>query len=707
MPASSAGLWLLSDRGARGVGSVSEGSPQPLGVTRAADGVNVAVHAPDAERIEFCLFSEDGSRETARIALTARTGEVHHAHVSGVALGDRYGLRAHGPWRPEAGLRFNPAKLLVDPYARAIDRAFQHDPLLYDARIFGAMADKADSAGVVPKAIVTAPSNAAPRLTPAPVLAQQVIYELHVRGFSKSNPDVPEPLRGTFAGLGHPASIRHLTALGVTMVELMPVAAWLDERHLPPLGLANYWGYNPLAWFVPDPRLAPGGMAEVRAAIAALHEAGIAVILDVVYNHSGESDHLGPTISLRGLDNAGYYRLQNDRRFYANDAGCGNCLALERPHGLRLVMDAMRHWVTEAGIDGFRFDLATTLARRDGGFDPAAPILSAIVQDPLLGGLVLIAEPWDIGFGGYQLGAFPAGWGEWNDRYRDTLRRFYRGEGGLVGELATRIAGSADVFAGRCRPVSSSINFITAHDGFTLADLVSYDGKHNEANGEHNRDGSDGNHSWNNGVEGASADPLIARRRRADARALFAALVFSRGTPMISMGDELLRSQSGNNNAYAQDNPITWMDWSMADQEMLAFARGVIALRRDHPLLRDPRKLSGIDGGGLGYPDVAWYGADGRQLEGGAWNDANGHVLAVVFTGERADGRRERFCLIVAGGSSERLFILPQSGGQGWRLLVDSLAGLSLETDSGDAQLLNGMLTLPGRATLLLIDAID
>ncbi len=691
----------------QGGDGVSDGASAPLGVTPAGDGINVAVHSAAAEAIELCLYSDDGERELRRIRLPARTGDIHHGHVAGVSEGARYGLRAHGPWQPEAGHRFNPAKLLVDPYARALDRPFRHDPLLFDARRLGAAEDTADSAGVVPKAIVTADLPPAARLSPAPAFERQVIYELHVRGFSKRNPDVPEALRGTFAGLGHPASIRYLQALGVTMVELLPVAAWLDERHLPPLGLSNYWGYNPVAWFAPDPRLAPGGMDEVRAAVAALHAAGIAVILDVVYNHSGESDHLGPTVSMRGLDNAGYYRLiPEDRRSYVNDAGCGNVLALERPAGLRLVMDCMRHWVEAAGIDGFRFDLATTLARRSNGFDPAAPILAAIDQDPLLSALILIAEPWDIGYGGYQVGAFPPGWGEWNDKYRDTLRRFFKGEGGMIGELATRIAGSADIFAGRHRPLSRSVNFVTAHDGFTLADLVAYERKQNRANGEDNRDGTDGNHSWNNGVEGATEDPMIRRRRAADMRALFAALVFSRGTPMIAMGDEIGRSQGGNNNAYAQDNAIAWMDWSAADTELLGFARAVIALRAAHPVLRDPRPLTGEPRDGLAFADVAWFGADGRPLEGGAWNDGNAHVLAAVLAGHDPHGHPERLCLVLAGGEGERAFTLPPSRGAGWRLLVDSAEGLTPEIDRRDPRQAEPSLTLRGRTVLLFADLV-
>ncbi|MBZ9936156.1 glycogen debranching protein GlgX [Mesorhizobium sp. BR1-1-16] len=684
---------------------VTDSSAGPLGVTLSHKGVNVAVHSPAAEAIEFCLFSADGDEELRRIRLPGRTGDIHHGHVEGVSAGARYGLRAHGPWRPEDGHRFNAAKLLVDPYARALDRAFAEHPLLYDARRLGAAEDTADSAGVVPKGIVTPPLPLAARLQPPPSFERQVVYELHVRGFSKLNSEVPEALRGTFAGLGHAASIRHLKALGVTTVELLPIGAWLDERHLPPLGLSNYWGYNPIAWFVPDPRLAPGGMAEVRAAVAALHAAGIAVILDVVYNHSGESDHLGPTVSMRGLDNAGYYRLiPEDRRFYANDAGCGNILALERPAGLRLVMDCMRYWVETAGIDGFRFDLATTLARRDTGFDPAAPILSAIDQDPLLSQVILIAEPWDIGYGGYQVGAFPASWGEWNDRYRDTLRRFFKGEDGLIGELATRIAGSADIFAGRHRPLSRSVNFVTAHDGFTLADLVAYERKANAANGEQNRDGNDGNHSWNNGVEGETGDPAVARRRAADMRALFAALLFSRGTPMIAMGDETGRSQNGNNNAYAQDNEIAWMNWARADTELLGFASTVVGLRAAHPLLSDPRPLSGQPRDGLATADVVWHGADGHPLIGDRWNDGSARVLVAVLSGHDGAGDAERLCLVLAGGEGEKLMTLPPSTGAGWHLLVDSCEGLTPETDRRDPALVTGPIMLRGRVTMLFAD---
>lgn len=674
----------------------ADGFPEPLGVTPTGGGVNVAVHSSTADGVEFCLFDSSGETELRRIRLSGRTGDVFHGHVPDVPLGARYGLRAEGPWRPEQGHRFNPAKLLVDPYALALDRPFRLDAELFDARRDGgAAADFRDSASSVPKAIVSPPIAPPPPRTDLPALDGQVIYELHVRGFTQLHPDIPEPIRGTFAGLAHPAAIDHLRCLGVTMVEIMPSAAWIDERHLPPLGLTDYWGYNPIAYMAPDPRLAPGGFAEVKAAVDALHASGIAVILDVVFNHSGESDHLGPTVSMRGLDNAGYYRLlPEDRRYHVNDAGCGNVLATERPAVLRLALDSLRVWAA-TGLDGFRFDLATTLARRESGFDPMAPILAAIDQDPLLRTLVMIAEPWDIGMGGYQLGAFPARWGEWNDRYRDTLRRFFRGDGGLVGELATRIAGSADLFAWRRRPLSAGINFITAHDGFTLADLVSYAHKANQANGEANRDGTDANNSWNNGVEGPSDDPAVLSRRAADGRALIAALLFSHGTPMLSMGDEVGRSQAGNNNAYAQDGPIAWLDWSKADVDLLEFTRRAIELRRTHPILSDPRPLTGMPRDGLARPDVEWFGVDGRPMTDAAWSSGEGHALVAVFVGRGPDDP-ERLCLVLHGGERSEEIVLPAVAG-GWRLLLDSrrpdeAAGTIVETVAAQ-----------GRCTLLLV----
>ncbi len=640
------------------------GRPEPLGAAYDGAGVNFAVHSAHADAIDLCLFDADGGE--TRIPLPGRTGAVFHGRAEGLALGARYGFRAHGPFAPHKGHRFNPAKLLVDPFAAALDRPFALHPSLFDARRLGAVEDGADSAPFVPKALVIADLPAASRLASAVPWDRQIVYELHVRGFTMRHPGVPEALRGTFAGLAQPAAIDHLVRLGVTVVELMPSAAWIDERHLPPLGLSNYWGYNPIAFCAPDPRLAPGGWPEVRAAIAALHAAGIAVILDVVFNHSGESDHLGPTLSMRGLDNASWYRLRpDDPALYIDDAGCGNILAADRPIVVRLVMDALRRWA-DAGLDGFRFDLATTLARRPGGFDAEAPLLTAIAQDPRLRDLTLIAEPWDIGPGGYQLGEFPAGWGEWNDEYRDAVRRFWRGDAGLLGAFATRFAGSADVFVPRCRPLSRSINFVTAHDGFTLADLVAYERKHNRANGEDNRDGTDDNKSWNNGAEGPSDDPAVATARANDVRALLATLLVSRGTPMLAMGDEAGRSQAGNNNAYAQDGPIAWFDWAGKDEALVDYTAALIRLRARHPALRDERPLGGAPNDQSGVPDVLWLRPDGAPMAEADWHGGRA-VVAVLY----ADADR---VAVAVNGASEApaLRLAPPRPGFRWERAIAS-----------------------------------
>jgi glycogen debranching enzyme GlgX/4-alpha-glucanotransferase len=617
---------------------IGMGVAETLGVSVMDGGINVAVYAEHAEAIAICLFDET-DREVDRLRLPGRTGAVFHGHVPDVAVGTRYGLRAYGRWDPAGGHRFNPSKLLIDPWAMAIDRPLRLHPLLFDRD--GPLPD--DTAALVPKCIVGVPVSSSipggPQSgRPGFDWDRQILYELHVRGFTMTNPDIPPAIRGTFAGLGHPASIRHLTRLGVTTVELMPSAAWVDERHLPRLNLSNHWGYNPIAFLTPDPRLAPGGWAEVRAAVDALHAAGLNVVLDVVLNHTGESDELGPTLSLRGLDNAGYYRLAHgDSSRYANDAGCGNILAMDRPAPLRLGMDALRAWAVFGGLDGFRLDLAATLGRRDNGFDPTAPLLEAIEQDPLLTGRVVIAEPWDIGPGGYQLGAFPARWGEWNDRYRDTMRRFWRGDGHIAGEFATRLSGSADVFGPSHRPLSRSINFITAHDGFTLTDLVSYTAKHNAANGENNNDGTNDNLSWNNGAEGPTGDAAILANRARDVRALLATLLLSRGTPMLSMGDEAGRTQGGNNNAYAQDNPISWFDWSRADPAMIDFTTHAIALRRRLWPLFSGKPLLGSIPEDATVPDVAWLRPDGQAPTAADWNlDSAGTVIATLF----AEGTR-------------------------------------------------------------------
>jgi glycogen operon protein len=655
--------------------TVHPGKPEPLGVTVEPGGLNVAVVAPDADAVEIVLFDADGHAQVGSAVLPARRAGIHHGFLKGPGAGTRYGLRAYGPYAPERGLRFNPAKLLVDPYARALDRPFVHDPSLCGTTEDGSL-DPRDTADLVPKAIATAPIRATPRPFAVNRLEKPpLVYELHVKGFSQTHPAIPEALRGTVAALAHPAAVDHLSGLGVTTVELMPIMAWIDERHLPALGLTDYWGYNTMAFMAPDPRLAPGGIDDVRKAVAALHAAGIEVILDIVLNHTGESDELGATLSFRGLDNAGYYRLDpHDRTLYVNDTGCGNTVALDRPHTLRLAMDAMRYWAIAAGVDGFRFDLATTLGRRMTGFDPEAPLFQAIEQDPILRGLKMIAEPWDVGPGGHRLGAMPPRWSEWNDRYRDTVRRFWRGEDGIVGDLATRLTGSADLFAGARRPPSASVNFIAAHDGFPLADVVAYTRKHNHANGEDNRDGHGTNYSWNHGVEGPSDGPDVTAARDRDVANLLVTLFVSRGLPMLAMGDELGRTQHGNNNAYAQDNDTAWIDWSTADADRIALVRKLSDLRRRHPALRTDAYLSGHAVDERGLPDIEWRTVAGHAMAPADWDDpATRSLVAIAYaaTGGASGGDRVAIAFN-AGDTAVTATLPPPRDGHGWRVVVDT-----------------------------------
>jgi len=637
---------------------VTDGDPATLGVSLTEHGIRIAVASAQASRIDFCLFDDEGNTELARLPLPGRNGPVFHAEITNILPGSRYGLRAHGPWDHRRGLLFNPAKLLIDPYAISLDRQPHYHPAQRADRPDGSR-DPADSAPYVPKAIVTAAPPVALSL-PLHPLASSVIYELHVRGFTRLHPAIPEAIRGTFAGLAHPAAIAHLKEIGVTSVELMPAMAAIEERHLAELGLANYWGYNPIAFLAPDPRLTPGGWAEIRAATDALRQAGIETILDVVYNHTGEGDIEGPCLSLRGLDHSSYFRLQADGN-QINDSGCGNTLALDQPAMLRLAMDSLRAWALWGGIQGFRFDLAVTLARRDSGFDPRAPLLQAITQDPVLSRLKLIAEPWDVGPGGWQTGNFPPPFAEWNDRFRDDVRRFWRGDEAMLGGLATRLAGSDDLF--RSRPSADSINFVTAHDGFTLADLVSYRSKHNEANGEQNRDGTDDNKSWNNGCEGATADPAIIAARIRDQAALLATLLLSRGTPMLSQGAELGFSQSGNNNAYAQDNEATWLDWAQADHDLIAITRKLTLWRASHPWAWQGAGLS--DDGGP-YPETVWCGAHGAVLAEADWRNPHADLLVMVRT--QPDGG-ERIALIFHRGPTPQPVMLPAARpGRNWTL---------------------------------------
>lgn len=578
-----------------------------------------------------------------------RDGEGVFSAPVPLAPGMRYGLRADGEWDPGRGLWFDPAKLLLDPWATRLDR-----PLAFNPRLGAARGDVADTAFLMPKAVVEAlPAPVAP--LPPVFRPGGFIYEVAVRPFTMLHPDVPPEMRGTVAALAHPAVLDHLVRLGVDAVELMPVTAWIDERHLAPLGLSNGWGYNPVVFMAPDPRLCPGGIAELRATVAALRAAGIGTILDVVFNHTGESDVHGPTLSLRGLDANAYFRHAADGRL-VNDAGTGNTLACDHPATRRLILDSLRHFVGQAGVDGFRFDLAPILGRTATGFDPRAETLEAIAADPLLADRVLIAEPWDVGPGGYQKGNFPAPWLEWNDSFRDRVRRFWRGDAHILGDFATALAGSSDTYSGSSR----TVNFIAAHDGFSLADLTAYRHKHNHANGEHNRDGHGENLSWNNGVEGATDDAAVIEARRRDVRALLATLFTARGSIMLTAGDEFGRSQGGNNNAYCQDTPVTWLDWTGRDRELEDWTAALAAFRRTHPEVAGPGLLTG-QAGADGIPDVAWLTPAGTVKRAEDWQDARAPALAMLLAAPSG-----RTAVLVNRSARAVTFHLPARPGHAW-----------------------------------------
>ncbi|MDX8516987.1 glycogen debranching protein GlgX [Mesorhizobium dulcispinae] len=634
-----------------------------LGATVIENGIHFAVWSSSARRLLVSIFDDTGTREIDRLELNPEGEGVHALFVPGLVAGTRYGFRADGDYAPERGFWFDPDKLLADPYAVEIDRPYQ-----YHWRLAAKRNEGADTASLMPKAVAC---NLPQPLSIQTPLFQPggLIYELNVRSFTKLHPDVPEAQRGTIAALAHPAVIEHLQRLGVSAVELMPITASIDERHLPPLGLSNAWGYNPVTFMALDPRLAPGGLVELRDTVAALRNAGIGTILDLVFNHTGESDRLGPTLSLRGLDAQAYYRHMPDGRL-ANDTGTGNTLACDHPVVRQMVLDTLRHFVRHAGVDGFRFDLAPVLGRIDGTFDPDAPLLQAIAGDPVLADRVLIAEPWDIGPNGYQLGNFRPPYLEWNDRYRDDVRRFWRGDAGAIGALATRLAGSSDVFGRTGQPVSRTVNFIAAHDGMTLADIVTYEHKHNAANGEHNRDGHNDNLSWNNGVEGETDDVEIARARFGDQCALLATLFASRGTIMLTAGDEFGRTQKGNNNAYAQDNAFTWLDWARRDEALEQYAASLSAMRRAFPPLLDTHFLTGEPPYGSDVPDVAWLTETGAPLGEADWNDPARHRLVMIL-GDSGGGR---LAVLVNGDRRQCVFTLPLRDGYEWRPAIEAEA---------------------------------
>ncbi|WP_031505781.1 glycogen debranching protein GlgX [Streptomyces megasporus] len=688
--------------------TVWPGSPQPLGARHhigpdGVEGTNFALWSAGAEAVEVCLFDDDGNE--TRCPLTEHTHEIWHGFIPGVRPGSRYGYRVHGRWDPWTGARWNPAKLLLDPYARAVDGEYALPPEVYghvrdwpQPQLADTVRDERDSAPYVPKGVVVDSAlGAGPDAgdewlddrRPKVPWADSVIYELHVRGFTMRHPDIPPELRGTYAGLAHPAAIEHLTRLGVTAVELLPVHQFAHEDHLLRRGLRNHWGYNSIGYFAPHAAYSASGsrggqVGEFRRMVRALHAAGIEVILDVVYNHTAEGSEFGPALSLRGIDNRGYYRLADDPRRYADYTGCGNTLHVVQPQVLRLITDSLRYWVQEMGVDGFRFDLAAALARSMHDVDMLSPFLAVIAQDPVLRRVKLIAEPWDVGAGGYQVGAFPPLWTEWNDRYRDTVRDFWRGALPDVRDLGYRLSGSSDLYAWGGRRPYASVNFVTAHDGFTLRDLVSYEHKHNEANGEDNRDGTNDNRSWNCGAEGETDDEEILALRRRQLRNLLTTLLLSTGVPMLVAGDEMGRTQGGNNNAYCQDNEIGWVDWSLLREPgwraLFDLTSRLIALRRAHPVLRRRAFFSGRAHGPEGLRDLAWFTGAGEEMTEPDWY-APGATLGMYLSGRDIPQRDAKgdpvvddsFLVLLHADHRAGRFRLPgPPWGRAYELLVDT-----------------------------------
>jgi glycogen operon protein len=665
-----------------------------LGATWDGHGVNFAIFAEHADGVELCLFADVDDREGERIRLREVTAHVWHGYLPGVGPGQLYGYYVAGPYQPEAGLRFNPHKLLIDPYAQALSGTVD-----WQAPVFGyALNDDAEDlsfdeqpdAWGVPKGVVIDPAFEwdGDRLLRLP-WSETIIYETHVKGFTATHPGVPEELRGTYAGLAHPAAVQHLQDLGVSAVELLPVHAFLDDGHLVEQGLTNYWGYNTINYFAPEARYAHartagGQVREFKGMVKALHAAGIEVILDVVYNHTAEGNQLGPTLSFRGIDNASYYRLVgDDRRYYMDYTGTGNTLNMLHPRTVQLIMDSLRYWVLEMHVDGFRFDLASTLARELHAVDRLSAFFDIIHQDPVLSQVKLIAEPWDVGEGGYQVGNFPVLWTEWNGKYRDSMRRFWRGEPNTIAELGYRLTGSSDLYARNGRRPHASINFVTAHDGFTMRDLVSYNEKHNEANGEGNRDGSSNNLSSNYGVEGPTDDAAILAVRNRQKRNFLATLLLSQGVPMLLAGDEIGNGQSGNNNAYCQDNPIGWIDWNLEqdDRELLEFVRRLVALRHRHPAFRRRDFFQGRPLHGSSLKDIVWLKPDGAEMSEEEWQQEFARCLGVLLSGEAANQVDDRgqpvldrtFALLCNAHHDDIEFTLPPcQNGCRWLPLIDT-----------------------------------
>jgi len=698
---------------------VREGLPFPLGATWTGLGVNFALFSANATKVELCLFDDAGDKELERIELPEYTDEVWHAFLPDARPGTIYAYRVHGPYEPERGHRFNPNKLLLDPYAKSIVGQLEWNPALFGYKMESGddlTYDDRDSAEWVPKCRVVDPAFSwGEDRRPRTPWERTIVYELHVRGYTKLHPAVAEELRGTFRGLTEPGVLDHIRALGVTAVELLPVHTYVTDSYLAEKGLSNYWGYNTLSFFSPSRRYASipdFAFSEFKEMVARFHDAGIEVILDVVYNHTAEGNELGPTLSFKGIDNASYYRLLPDRlRHYINDTGTGNTLNLSHQRVLQMVNDSLRYWVQEMHVDGFRFDLGTILAREPHGFDEGGGFLDSCRQDPVLSSVKLITEPWDCGPGGYQVGRFSPGWAEWNDRYRDAVRRFWKGDEGIAPELARRLTGSAELFNRRGRKPWASVNFVTAHDGFTLNDLVSYNERHNEANGEDNRDGSPNNNSWNHGVEGATDAADIAGLRERQKRNMLATLLFSQGTPMLLAGDEIGRSQNGNNNAYCQDNETSWVNWQYPDEgaQLNRFVQRLVALRARYAVLRQSRFLTGEWNEELGLKDSTWLAPSGREMTADNWEDQSTRCLGLLLDGRaqtsgiRRRGSEATLLLVLNAHHDVVEFTLPEAkDGRDWERLIDTNLPEE-EEDSEDPVLLKFLhiYNVTGRSLLL------
>ena len=696
------------------------GHPYPPGATWDGEGVNFALFSQHAERVELCLFDDTGRHERQRLEVRERTDHVWHCYLPQARPGQAYGYRVHGPYKPEDGHRFNPHKLLLDPYARDVVGALRWGDALYGYTIGHRREDlsfdRRDSAALMPKGrVLESAFTWGDDRRPYVPWKDMIIYELHVRGFTMRHPDVPTAMRGTYAGLGSAPVVDYLQRLGVTTVELLPVHSFINDRHLAERNLQNYWGYNTLGFFAPEPRYsASRKVKEFKTMVRSLHSAGIEVILDVVYNHSCEGNQLGPTLSLRGIDNASYYIVNAEqRRYYDDFTGCGNTLNLQHPRALQLVMDSLRYWVEEMHVDGFRFDLASALAREGGRVEHLSGFFDAIRQDPTLNRVKLIAEPWDLGHGGYQVGNFPAGWAEWNDRYRDAMRGYWKGDSGLIGEVARRLTGSSDLYAWSGKRPHASINFITAHDGFTLNDLASYNDKHNEANGEDNRDGNSNNVAWNCGVEGPTTDLDVRRLRERQKRNFFATLLLAQGVPMLLSGDEMGQTQGGNNNAYCQDNEVAWLDWTPTDERtaLREFVRRLIVLRRRHPTFRRRSFFEGRQtGDAAAAKDLLWLRPDGQEMVAEDWDDAEARCLGMLVSGQGIPDagprgevvRDDDFLLLLNAHHDDLPFVVPESDAAPWRRILDSAEpAVGADADAEPAPVASPLL-LQGRSVVLL-----